>query len=913
MSYTDVFGSKTVPVTDTGYAAYALTTNGTLVWPDYFDGTDLLAANFVSLSATAGLTLTLPPADIVSTGQTLILRNTGAETIELLDNAGGSLTTLATNEVKYLVVTANGTAAGSWGIFTFGTGTSAADANALASYGLKVLGGKLATDISYIEKSGNYAVMTSDRGRIFNVTTGSVSINLPQASVALAGFYVLVRNSSIGTITIDPYNTELVNGELTFDLSPAESAIFVCSGSGWYTVGYGRDVNFTFSEYVIDAAAGNKVLSASDVSGKMVRISGTAAGNIQVTLPAVDSIYFFNVEAGMGTFTATLTTGGAGTTLPLTANTRTAIYCDGTNVTLAITTSLVATISLDDGAASAPTLNFTLDPDTGLFRKGDNQLGVAAGGSEVGYFDSNGFNGQAFLTGTPTAPTAVAGTNTTQIATTAHVFAERSNALTLTNKTINLTSNTLTGTKAQFDTALSDDNFGYLATTNIWSAVQAVQVNNPTRGIVHRVINDATSDQTGAQIEVTQALVANWAFGQPAGVNAFSWWSGRHTGNDGTERMRLTSAGFLGVGVTAPDSYLHSLGDIHAGAAGAQLGTIIGTGYTAVPTGVKCNIGAANSTFGLIAGSLFMQPRTGVNATINFYTEGTEKVRIAASGRVGIGVTAPAAELEVRGRARLGLQPNATSGTVLLEDSYSGGESFTTLSTLQSSAGVLLGNGVMQAEGVSGIVSSTVVPVSKAAIQITAATFSFSNVAAAAVARGSPVTLTERFRIDASGGVCLVSTYASGTYKGPLIFGSAIGSGRVVRVAAATENIEIVNAANTAVTHVLSNNGNALINGFTQLGESSPAIKVKKLTGTTAATEGASVGIAHGLTLSKIVSITAMVARGDNVDVPPEHSFVGEMQYSLYADSTNIFVNNHPTNSGSILSKAVRILITYEE
>jgi hypothetical protein len=40
------------------------------------------------------------------------------------------------------------------------------------------------------------------------------------------------------------------------------------------------------------------------------------------------------------------------------------------------------------------------------------------------------------FTGTPAAPTAAAGTNTTQIATTAHVFAERTNAATLTNKTL---------------------------------------------------------------------------------------------------------------------------------------------------------------------------------------------------------------------------------------------------------------------------------------------------------------------------------------------------------------------------------------------------------------------------------------------------------------------------------------------
>jgi microcystin-dependent protein len=46
------------------------------------------------------------------------------------------------------------------------------------------------------------------------------------------------------------------------------------------------------------------------------------------------------------------------------------------------------------------------------------------------------FSGSPALTGTPTAPTAAAGTNTTQLATTAHVFAERTNTATLTNKTL---------------------------------------------------------------------------------------------------------------------------------------------------------------------------------------------------------------------------------------------------------------------------------------------------------------------------------------------------------------------------------------------------------------------------------------------------------------------------------------------
>ena len=61
------------------------------------------------------------------------------------------------------------------------------------------------------------------------------------------------------------------------------------------------------------------------------------------------------------------------------------------------------------------------------------------------------------LAGTPTAPTAIADTNTTQLATTAHVFAERSNPAVLTSKTVNLSNNTLVATSAQLAAAVTDE------------------------------------------------------------------------------------------------------------------------------------------------------------------------------------------------------------------------------------------------------------------------------------------------------------------------------------------------------------------------------------------------------------------------------------------------------------------------
>jgi len=75
------------------------------------------------------------------------------------------------------------------------------------------------------------------------------------------------------------------------------------------------------------------------------------------------------------------------------------------------------------------------------------------------------------FTGTPAAPTATSGSNTTQIATTAYVKGEvdsatsasASSTQTLTNKTIDLTDNTITGTLAEFNTAVTDANLASLA------------------------------------------------------------------------------------------------------------------------------------------------------------------------------------------------------------------------------------------------------------------------------------------------------------------------------------------------------------------------------------------------------------------------------------------------------------------
>lgn len=125
------------------------------------------------------------------------------------------------------------------------------------------------------------------------------------------------------------------------------------------------------------------------------------------------------------------------------------------------------------------------------------------------------------FTGTPAAPTASSGTNTTQVATTAFVTGAVSDSLTatatLTNKTVNLTSNTLTGTIAQFNTALSDADFVTLAGTETLTnktltspAITTPTISSPTISGTPTAPT-ATSGTNTTQIATTAFVIAERA------------------------------------------------------------------------------------------------------------------------------------------------------------------------------------------------------------------------------------------------------------------------------------------------------------------------------------------------------------------------------------------------------------------
>lgn len=118
------------------------------------------------------------------------------------------------------------------------------------------------------------------------------------------------------------------------------------------------------------------------------------------------------------------------------------------------------------------------------------------------------------------------------------------------------------------------------------------------------------------------------------------------------------------------------------------------------------------------------------------------------------------------------------------------------------------------------------------------------------------------------------------------------------------------NARHNAI--VVYKNGNTDINGYTQLGEVAPAIKIKKLTVNTPSVQGAFNFVAHGLTQSKIISITGLATIPGGYQIISGQEQAG-YKYTLNSDNGNIAVGTVAGSSGSILNMPVTIVITYEE
>ena len=90
-TYVNPFTGQTIQPSQVGYESLTISTNTPLQWP--VNGNDnLVVANIIEVTAsTVGLELQMPSATQVSDGQSVLIKNVGANTFTVVDYDGGTI------------------------------------------------------------------------------------------------------------------------------------------------------------------------------------------------------------------------------------------------------------------------------------------------------------------------------------------------------------------------------------------------------------------------------------------------------------------------------------------------------------------------------------------------------------------------------------------------------------------------------------------------------------------------------------------------------------------------------------------------------------------------------------------------------------------------------------------------------
>jgi Chaperone of endosialidase len=293
------------------------------------------------------------------------------------------------------------------------------------------------------------------------------------------------------------------------------------------------------------------------------------------------------------------------------------------NVTGNVSGNVTGSISLSDGSAAAPSLFFTSDTDTGLYRVGSDSLGFTTGGTNRLTINSGGYAGLGASTTSAT-----------------------------------LTLGTLAG------------GGGY-----------GLQIVGPTDnnwgGGINLISNNGTTTEANIRLS-TGGLQINNTKATP--IRLFT---------SNTERLRIDELGNVGIGTTTINDRLVVVDST------AKNGTVR---FGDDPT----YYGRASYIFS--TGEFRIGQYGGGSLGLTFYTNSTERLRIDASGNVGIGTTSPTNALSFGGNSArtLWMERHTTSDTAGNNLTVQSGGA-TSLATNRNGGNLLLSSGISTGTGTSTI------------------------------------------------------------------------------------------------------------------------------------------------------------------------------------------------------------------
>jgi len=407
-TYTNPFTGQTIQPSDVSYEYLSLTADTTLDWPINGNNTTPVSSIIeVTTTTYSGLSLTLPAATQVSTGQSILIRNVGSLAFTVKNNGGGTIVSAASGVAYFIYLTDNSTTSGSWATVTFGAGTSAANAATLAGYGLTAIGATLNQSYQIVNYYTNTTLPVTVQAKFVVWGGGAGTITLPSAATAGANWFCMLRNNGSGILTLTPAGTDTIDGNANQQLQLTESLVLVSSGTGWNTFGYGRSNSFAYTQLSLVVTGGTTTLTSAQGANTIQAYTGTLTSNQIIVVPSTVQLYTIaNNTTGAFSFTVkTSAVGGA--TLAIGQSTSLVVICDGTNVYNAAsgTASSITTLTLGNGSLATPSLKFTGDINSGMYLVGSSQVGFVIANAQAGYYNAAGLT----MNGTGTFTSGIAG------------------------------------------------------------------------------------------------------------------------------------------------------------------------------------------------------------------------------------------------------------------------------------------------------------------------------------------------------------------------------------------------------------------------------------------------------------------------------------------------------------------------
>ena len=392
-SYTSPFSGQQVYPTTVSYEALSISVNTELQWP-VNGNTNTPVSSIIDVTATTtGLLLNLPPAQQVSTGQSTLVRNVGANTFTVADNSGNTIIAVASGVAQYIFLTDNTTINGTWSSVVLGAGTSSANAAALAGYGLAASGLTLNQVYPVIAYSSNYTLTAANSADLSVWTGGVGTLTLPSAVAVGTGWFITIKNNGTGILTITPAGAETIDGNVTQQLQLAESISLVSNGANWNSFGIGRSNTFAYTQLALSVTGGTRTLSSVEAANTIQVYSGALTSNQVIVVPSTVQLYTFTNNTTGSSYSFTVkTAGSSGATVTVQQGTSLVLICDGTNVYNAASgsSSTIGSLTVGDGSLATPSIKFNSDPNTGVYLRASGEMGFVVANALAGYFNSSG-------------------------------------------------------------------------------------------------------------------------------------------------------------------------------------------------------------------------------------------------------------------------------------------------------------------------------------------------------------------------------------------------------------------------------------------------------------------------------------------------------------------------------------------